>query len=295
MVAALLPPGLGRALAVGAVFVSFGTVLLSATLASGAQPFRLRALARLQWSALAAAPAALLLWGALVTAEMAQTNGFAATIAVMPAMLRGTEFGHVVLLRLALLASTAFALAAQWRVGAALFAGLAVALQAAHLHALAMHPGASLLLAAEVLHVLAAAGWVGALPALLILVAGAPPTQAAAVARRFSPLGIASVLALAGSAALQAWALIGSWAALFATPYGRVCLAKLILFAALVALAARNRLGLIPRLAAGQAKSAQGLARSISVAAVAGAVLLVLASTLGVLAPGIDVADAPPE
>lgn len=285
---------LSRVLAVGALFVTFGTLLIRIMVA-GAMP-EVHGLARLQCWALTGAAAGAVLWWAMQTAAMAETDGMAETFAAMPAVLGQTTFGHLIALRLMLLAlvGLAFAVRRDWTTRlAALAAGIAVALQAAHLHALAMQPGPSLLLASETLHMLAAAAWLGSLPALLILVARAPPSLAAIVARRFSPLGIAAVLALAASAAMQAATLLGGWAALFGTTYGRLCLAKLTLFGALLALAARNRLHTVPRLAAGEATSRAALMRSIAVATLLGAAVLVLASLLSALPPGIA-ASTPP-
>ncbi len=67
---------------------------------------------------------------------------------------------------------------------------------------------------------------------------------------RFSILGIVSVATLIVSGAVNAWFLVGSVKALTGTEYGRVLMFKLVLFLAMVAIAAINRNVLTPRLAA---------------------------------------------
>ena len=279
---------LARALAVITLFVAFGTLLVRVAVAPAPAPAAARALGALQGAALAAAALAALLWTMLETAAMAGTTGFGATFAALPLVASQTAFGHLQMARLGLLALTALALAARARRVAALLAGLAVLLEAGMLHAAAMHAGPSLLLASEALHVLAAAAWLGALPALAIVVARSAPEAAAVAARRLSGIGIAAVAALAVSASVQAWRLVGTWADLVATDYGRVALAKLLLFVLLVALAARNRRRLVPHVAGGDPTARARLRRSIVAAAVLGVAVLTLAALLSTMAPAMD-------
>ena len=82
--------------------------------------------------------------------------------------------------------------------------------------------------------------------------------------------------------------LAGGPAALFNTAYGRICLAKLLLFAVLVALAAYNRLHLLARLDRGAATARAALARDIAVANIIGGLILLLAGVLSAMAPAID-------
>ena len=285
---------LGRALAVGTLFVAFGTALIRRCVAGVPTPDADRSLQRLQWAALGAAVAATLLWCATETAAMAGTDSPAAMLAMLPAVLSGTAFGHLVLIRVGLLALAAAATVGGASALATVLIGLAVVVQAGHLHAFAMRPGPSLLLAAEALHVLAAGAWLGSLPALLILVAATPAERAGMAARRFSALGIAAVLTVAASAAWLAWQLVGTWAGLLDSAYGRVALAKLALFAVLVALAGRNRLWLVPRTMAGGTAAQRRLRRSIAAAAVIGVIVVALASLLSTLPPAIDLVSAPP-
>ena len=286
---------LSRALAVATLFTAFGTLLVRRCIATAPADRAARWLRRLQGLALSAAAAATLAWAVLEAGVMGESPGPAEAIAVLPEMLADTVFGHMLLARLALLALTAALLvAARGRAaGLALVpAGLAVVLQVAALHGYAMHQGPSLLLVAEALHVLAAAAWLGALPALAVIAAASPAKVAGQAAHRFSALGIAAVVTLAATAGVQARALVGTWAGLFDSAYGRVALAKLLLFALLVAFAARNRLRLVPLTAAGDAAAHARLRRSIAAAAVLGLVVIALASLLSTMAPAIDLETA---
>src|SRR5262249_32401233 len=66
---------------------------------------------------------------------------------------------------------------------------------------------------------------------------------------RFSTLGLISVGLLIATGIVNGWILAGSVPALIGTDYGRLLLAKVALFLAMVAVAAVNRLRLTPRLA----------------------------------------------
>ncbi len=86
----------------------------------------------------------------------------------------------------------------------------------------------------DVVHLLAAGAWLGALPGLAVLFAGALRASSAAslsiaarAARRFSTLGIASVGALLLSGLGNAWYLVGDVPALLGTPYGQLLVAKI--------------------------------------------------------------------
>jgi putative copper resistance protein D len=62
-------------------------------------------------------------------------------------------------------------------------------------------------------------------------------------------MGMASVGTLVVTGFVNAWILVGSWRALTDTNYGRLLMVKLVLFAAMLALAAVNRFVLTPHLA----------------------------------------------
>jgi copper resistance protein D len=107
-------------------------------------------------------------------------------------------------------------------------------------------------LTAEALHLDAAAAWTGGLVALLLLKAVNPDRSSASIQldtiRRFSALGMVSVATLFVSGMVNAWILVGSFRALVKTDYGWVLMAKLAIFAVMVAFAAVNRFWLMPQL-----------------------------------------------
>ena len=95
---------------------------------------------------------------------------------------------------------------------------------------------------AGVVHLLAAGAWLGALPALVFTL-GRPRAQdaAAVAARRFSMLGVVSVGTLTVSGLVNGWYQVGGIPSLLGTEYGRLLVAKLALFGAMLVLATINR------------------------------------------------------
>jgi copper resistance protein D len=155
-------------------------------------------------------------------------------------------------------------------------------------------------LGSDALHLLAAGAWLGALWPLARLLAHARRAAdasalafAARVTRRFSILGVVSVGALILTGAANAWYLLGSVPALFGTGYGRLLLAKLALFAAMVAFAARNRLRWTPDLRAASGECAPLALRNLGRNAIAetslGLALLGIVAALGVTVPALHV------
>jgi len=112
-----------------------------------------------------------------------------------------------------------------------------------------------------VLHVAIVAFWFGSLGPLRQVLRLEPPATAAAVLRRFSVTAVWLVPLIAVAGAGMALLLLPDVAAL-REPYGVALLAKAGLFALLMALAAMNRLQLVPALAATQA--CEPLRRSIA-------------------------------
>jgi putative copper resistance protein D len=267
-----------------------------------------RRLLRIAWIGLAATLASGLAWVAL---EVGAMSGLALAEAVregmVPVVLTQTQFGIVANLRLALAALLAASLA---------FAGanedarrLSLACAAVMLGALAWTGHAAgtvgakgtLHLIGDALHVLAAGAWVGGLLPLALLLSAARrhhdhrwASAAYDATRRFSALGMASVGTLIATGALNAWILVGSLAALVGTDYGRLLLLKLALFAAMLCLAAINRLHLTPRLAQQASEPTQVAALgwlrvNSTVEAGLGAVIFVIVGVLGTLHPAIHI------
>ena len=148
--------------------------------------------------------------------------------------------------------------------------------------------------AADTIHSVAAAVWIGALPVFLVLLRHARDTEdgsdVAARLARFHGTGTAAVLLLAISGLVNAWFLVGGVGALFTTGYGQLLLAKLLLFAFMLALAADNRLRLVPALAAGVANgkaaaASAALAARIRLELILGILVLGTVAVLGTLEP----------
>jgi copper resistance protein D len=148
--------------------------------------------------------------------------------------------------------------------------------------------------AADVLHLIAAAAWAGALVPLALLLAMAG-RDALAVARtatlRFSKLGIVSVGTLLATGIVNTWYLAGSIPALLGTDYGRLLLIKIVLFLAMVGIAAVNRLRLTARIVndanlAGAQQAVRQLRRNAAIEASIGAVIIGIVAVLGTLPPG---------
>jgi putative copper resistance protein D len=132
---------------------------------------------------------------------------------------------------------------------------LALGLVAGAGHAAAVDPGTAAALAADVAHLAAAGFWAGGLLPLALLLrlasreAGADARPYAVLtARRFSQAALAMVVVLLVTGAWNAWLQIGGVPALLGTPHGRLLMAKLAVFVAMLALALLNR-GVIPKLA----------------------------------------------
>lgn len=146
-------------------------------------------------------------------------------------------------------------------------------------------------LSADAVHLLAAGAWLGALLPLARLLAGAPGIGLAErVTRRFSVMGIACVSVLIVTGTASALYTVGSVPGLFGTNYGRLLLAKLALFAAMIALAAANRMRWTPRLAAasGEAGLARRRLRRNAIAETSlGAAVLGVVGALGITVPAL--------
>ena len=177
--------------------------------------------------------------------------------------------------------------------GAAVLAGVYLATLAWAGHAAAGPPEErSLHLTSDAVHLLAAGAWLGALPGLAFLLGrvqrmpGVPSFDTAAhLTRRFSALGVVSVGALLLSGLANTWYLVGDVPALVGTDYGRLLLAKLALFAAMITLALVNRLRLAPRLHTYDRAALRGLRRNALLEAAAGLLVLTLVGFLGITVP----------
>jgi copper transport protein len=268
--------GGARALLDAGVLLVFGTALYR--LAVGTVPGRALAWLFGLGTAASWAGGVATLW--LTTAGMIDDTSAGAIIGALPLVMTGTMFGPALAARV-VLASLAAALA-RWRVASLLAAGIGAALQVG-----LGHPAAAenwVLPAGSVLHVLGVGGWIGSLPALILVF---PSDHRAA--RRYIRLGLWAILALIAGAALQAWELMGGWHGLLHTGYGTVLLLKTGLLLLMLACAGINRYGLGPALGSpNRAAAARGLTALMLTAMALGLVTIILAGQLSVLPPGTE-------
>ncbi len=269
-----------------------------------------RNLAWLSWTSLVLALVSGTAWLAANSATMSgQPLATALSQGVPILVLRQTQFGHDWLLRLALGMLVGCCMLAQyrqcnWASGAAAWTALTASAAMLATLAWAGHgavtpagPG-NLHLAADILHLLAAGVWLGTLIPLALLlgearrIGGAGWTAVALSAtRRFSVVAVVSVTVLFAAGLVNTWFLAGTVPALLGTEYGRLLLAKIAIFAAMLLLAAVNLLRLTPRLANRSGPAIAGtldqLRRNALIEAGCGLVVLAIVAILGILPPGL--------
>jgi putative copper export protein len=133
---------------------------------------------------------------------------------------------------------------------------------------------------------LAVAFWLGALAPLAIEARRREPRELGAIAARFGRIAMAVVGALLAAGAGLLWIFLESVSELWSSDYGRLVCVKLGLVAGLLAVAAWNKLRLVPRIRAGEALAVRGLRRSLfAEMLVAGLILLVTAALTTLVAP----------
>lgn len=157
-------------------------------------------------------------------------------------------------------------------------------------------PGGGLHLVADILHAVAAALWLGALAALSVLLWRRTAPDDLAIHRSlqgFAGLGTFAVVLLVLTGLVNSWFLVGPARVgdLGASLYGWLLIAKLGLFAVMLAIAAGNRLRLTPMLGSALASgedprtALQRLRRNIGAEIMAGALLLAVVAVMGTLPP----------
>ncbi|MDB5459465.1 MAG: copper resistance protein CopD [Caulobacteraceae bacterium] len=246
-------------------------------------------------------------WAALCaqTGIMTDAVGDALKPDVVASVVTGTQFGLITALRggLAILAGLTLWLVRPGRglwIALAGSGGVILASFAWSGHGAADEgPGGLLHLVADMIHLWAAGVWIGALAVLALLLAAArrqpDPVALRALHRGlegFSGVGTAVVAALIATGLVNSWFLIGPshLLALFSALYGLLLIAKLIVFAGMLALAAANRFQLTPRLASalesgGSAEAIGALQRSVAIECLAALAVIALVSMLGTIAP----------
>lgn len=281
-----------RGVHVAALISLFGTlVFLMAVAGLGSTSGHLRhLLLRLVRMAAASALLSGLAWLGCETAVIAGTDSLAATLRAVPVVALQTQYGRGFLLRCALLIAVPPLLSVR-RFGlvvASVAAGAALAIEPLLGHAGAIGGGVGAeLIGSETLHLLAAGAWLGGLLPLFLAISVLPHNAAAAACRSFTPIGLASVLLLAGTAVAQVAVFMGGLPGLFGTGYGHVALLKLALFVVLLTIATLNRFVLTDRLAGAAPRAARHYMRiSIAIEMVLGALVILTAGWLASSTPG---------
>lgn len=154
-------------------------------------------------------------------------------------------------------------------------------------------------LVADLLHLLASGVWVGALLGLVLLVTrpaarvdAAHLTLTHRALHGFGLVGTVVVGAIVVTGLVNSWMLVGpgNVAELGSTLYGRLLVAKLVLFGAMLGLASLNRFRLTPTFersiaAADHARALGALRTSLAVETACAALVLALVAWLGTLEP----------
>lgn len=116
------------------------------------------------------------------------------------------------------------------------------------------------------IHLLAIALWIGILTPLRRLASSASSfADAAAVGHQFGAMASVTVPGLIVAGVYMSYHLVGSFAALIETDYGRALIVKLLLVGLLLALAAANKFRFVPALRSGDPSAARHLSQSIAV------------------------------
>ncbi len=156
-------------------------------------------------------------------------------------------------------------------------------------------------LSVDAVHLLVSACWpAGLVPLALLMIAlrrsfdDHRRRALSAIVRRFSAMALLCVALLAATGSANAWWLVGSFADLIDSDYGRVLLAKIAIFCCMIALGAVNLFYLKPRVVmlpaderSTRACDSAGISlrRSVIAEAAFAAAVLGLVGILGMLAP----------
>jgi putative copper resistance protein D len=232
-------------------------------------------------------------WLLLEAASMGGVWADAVSGAVIRAVMRQTEFGHLWMPRLAIAALVCVIAALTHRPSVPLALASAALLGSLALTGHAVMNAGTLGWAHplnQAVHLLAAGFWLGGLVPLGLLLAqpqAAERAPAVRALRRFSNAASTAVVLVLASGIANAWMMVGRPSALFGSIYGRTLIAKLVLVAVLLALALVNRLRLFPALAGGTEAAAVRIERNVKIELALGAAVIAAAMVLGNLPPPI--------
>ena len=244
-------------------------------------------------------------WFVFTTGAMAGDISQVTNLAVLNAVMTGTDFGPLWVARFVSIIAIAALLRfwpakkSMWLVPA--LAGFLLASLAGTGHARITEgwPG-TIHIASDIAHLLAAGWWLGGLLPLGILVFAAPAAgdsrhgdfPLGKVLCRFSGIGTVAVAILIASGVVNSWFLVGSPNALLTSVYGRLLIAKVAIFLIMAAIATANRWWITPQLCRpGSAFTHAWLARlrcHVLAEQALGLCVVVLVSLLGTLQPAVS-------
>lgn len=232
-------------------------------------------------------------WAWASVAAMAGLTLGAVDAATLSAVLAATPLGFVLETRtiaLIALVLAAYALPGKYRLAATTLCGAAALITASWTGHAGAGEGAIGMARrlVDAAHLLAAAAWLGALATLLGgQFGGVPRDVQLRRLRGFATAGSVIVAVLAVTGITSAVAILGLPvpAGALESPWMALLAVKLVLFAAMLAMAASNRWRLVPAMEA-HAPGAEGRLRtSLMLEALAGALVVALVAVLGTLAP----------
>jgi putative copper resistance protein D len=300
-----------RALSTGAGLLIVGVLAMSLLAGPSDKPTARqwqRRLARsTRWLAALVLLSGVVVLGWQVTVVTGRADGAADGTAWLR-LLGATQFGTVWLLRHAILLLLAALVLLResdesppdwlaWRIEAGLLAAGGAGLAAWAGHAVGVDPGSALPALVNAVHLVATGAWLGALPALALLLVAASREDGAdgrpfavLAVRRFSTWALAVMTLIVVTGVWNAWNEVGGVPGLVGTGYGRLVLLKVALLLPVLGLAAWNRRSLLPRLGGDGATvgrpAMRRLAGFVAVEAFVGAALVVVAAVLALTPPG---------
>jgi copper resistance protein D len=140
-------------------------------------------------------------------------------------------------------------------------------------------------------HHLGTAGWIGAMPFLLVSLGRAERVEVArTMARRYSAMAIFSVALLLVAGLYMAWFYVASWQGLYGTSYGILLLAKIYLLLVMLLMGAGNWF-LVRRLASSPQPLLVRLRRFAEAEVGLGFTAVLAAASMSAQPPAVDVSD----
>ena len=301
---------LARLLHYAATTTLFGVSLFALYAYAGSEPddmqrWRIRLLL---WSAIVAILSGLL-WFTLSTANMSGSLSDLTDPEVVWAVAHDTSFGLVWTGRMVLAGIVIVLITVRPVISTTTIRDIVLSISAAMLlaslaavgHTQAEEGwGGFVHMLSDAAHLLAAGAWLGGLILLAHILdherktpRGVGPIEK--VLMRFSGMGYLAVATLIGTGLINSWFLVGSVSNLARTTYGQVLLAKLLLFAGMLALAVANRFWFVPSLNNSRshvsddkpAAPLRNLYNHVLGEELLGATVLFIVSVLGMLQPAI--------